>query len=147
MAHFDPVEIKINFKIPTYLILGECKNDIIVTIKSIKKTEKEILIAKYLRQVFVLKFIRRKGRPRDLMANVLSCDIIVRNPVVRLGLLSEILEKLELPYPPSVIFSYTCSCRIHTDAINKQTQEDFFIKICTSHFIARVRKGLLKVCV
>ena len=28
-----------------------------------------------------------------------------------------------------------------------QTQEDFFIKIFTSHFIARVRKGLLKVCV
>ena len=26
-------------------------------------------------------------------------------------------------------------------------QEDFFISICTSHFIARVRKGLLKVCV
>ena len=28
-----------------------------------------------------------------------------------------------------------------------QTQEDFFNKICTSHFIARVRKGLLRVCV
>ena len=26
-------------------------------------------------------------------------------------------------------------------------QEDFFINICTSHFIVRVRKGLLKVCV
>ena len=26
-------------------------------------------------------------------------------------------------------------------------QEDFFIKICTSHFIARVRKVLLKFCV
>ena len=26
------------------------------------------------------------------------------------------------------------------------TQEDFFIKIFTSHFIARVRTGLLKVC-
>ena len=35
----------------------------------------------------------------------------------------------------------------HNDTINKQTQEDFFNKICTSHFIARVRKGLLKVCV
>ena len=30
---------------------------------------------------------------------------------------------------------------------NKQTQEDFFRKIYTSHFIVRVRKGLLKVCV
>ena len=29
----------------------------------------------------------------------------------------------------------------HNDTINKQTQEDFFNKICTSHFIARVRKG------
>ena len=26
-------------------------------------------------------------------------------------------------------------------------QEDFFINICTAHFIVRVRKGLLKVCV
>ena len=32
-----------------------------------------------------------------------------------------------------------------TDAMIK-TQEDFFIKIFTSHFIARVQKGLLKVC-
>ena len=29
----------------------------------------------------------------------------------------------------------------------QQTQENFFIKICTSHFIVRVRKGLLMVCV
>ena len=29
----------------------------------------------------------------------------------------------------------------------RQTQEDFLRKIFTSHFIARVRKGLLKVCV
>ena len=35
----------------------------------------------------------------------------------------------------------------HNDTINKQTQEDFFINIFTSHFIVRVRKGLLKVCV
>ena len=41
----------------------------------------------------------------------------------------------------------------HNDTIIKktqwqrQTQEDFFRKISTSHFIARVRKGLLKVCV
>ena len=34
----------------------------------------------------------------------------------------------------------------HNDTIIK-TQEDFFINICTSHFIGRVRKGLLKVCV
>ena len=34
----------------------------------------------------------------------------------------------------------------HNDTIIK-TQEDFFNKIFTSHFIARVRKGLLKVCV
>ena len=31
--------------------------------------------------------------------------------------------------------------------INRRTKEDFFNKIFTSHFIARVRKGLLKVCV
>ena len=42
---------------------------------------------------------------------------------------------------------------IHADAMNnrrndkdRRTQEDFFNKIFTSHFIARVRKGLLKVC-
>ena len=35
----------------------------------------------------------------------------------------------------------------HNDTINKLTQEDFFINICTSHFIVRVRKELLKVCV
>ena len=40
-----------------------------------------------------------------------------------------------------VVWSYADSCSIHTDAINKQTQEDFFNKIFTSHFIARVRKG------
>ena len=34
----------------------------------------------------------------------------------------------------------------HNDTIIK-THEDFFNKIFTSHFIARVRKGLLKVCV
>ena len=34
----------------------------------------------------------------------------------------------------------------HNDTIIK-TQEDFFINTCTSHFIVRVRKGLLKVCV
>ena len=33
----------------------------------------------------------------------------------------------------------------HNDTINKQTQENFFRKICTSHFIIRVRKGLLRV--
>ena len=34
----------------------------------------------------------------------------------------------------------------HNDTIIK-TQEDFFIKIFNSQFIAKVRKGLLKVCV
>ena len=32
----------------------------------------------------------------------------------------------------------------HNDTTIKM-QEDFFIKICTSHFIVRVRKGLLRV--
>ena len=31
--------------------------------------------------------------------------------------------------------------------IIRQTQEDFFIKIFTSHFICKVTKGLLKICV
>ena len=35
----------------------------------------------------------------------------------------------------------------HNDTIIKQTSENFFMKIFTSHFIVRVRKGLLKVCV
>ena len=30
--------------------------------------------------------------------------------------------------------------------IIKQIREDFFSKLCTSHYIVRVRKGLLKVC-
>ena len=39
-----------------------------------------------------------------------------------------------------------CHLQHHNNTIIK-TQEDFFNKICTSHFIARVRKGLFKVCV
>ena len=39
-----------------------------------------------------------------------------------------------------------CHLQHHNDTIIK-TQEDFFNKIFTSHFIARVWKGLLKVCV
>ena len=39
-----------------------------------------------------------------------------------------------------------CHVQHLNDTIIK-TQEDFFNKIFTSHFIARVRKGLLKVCV
>ena len=39
-----------------------------------------------------------------------------------------------------------CHLQHHNDTIIKM-QEDFFINICTSHFIVRVRKGLLKVCV
>ena len=35
----------------------------------------------------------------------------------------------------------------HNDTIIKQTQEDFFRKIYTSHFICKGTKGLLKVCV
>ena len=38
---------------------------------------------------------------------------------------------------------YTYICWIHTDAMNNWRTQDFFIKIFTSHFIARVRK----VCV
>ena len=34
-----------------------------------------------------------------------------------------------------------CHMQYHNDTIIKQTQEDFFNKIFTSHFIARVRKG------
>ena len=45
----------------------------------------------------------------------------------------------------NVAFSYTCSCRIHTVAmINRHRQTS--LTIFTTHFIARVRKGLLKVC-
>ena len=39
-----------------------------------------------------------------------------------------------------------CHLQHHNDTKIK-TKEDFFIKIYTSHFIVRVRKGLLKVCV
>ena len=40
-----------------------------------------------------------------------------------------------------------CHQKHHNDTINEQTQEDFFNKIYTSHFIVSVRKGLFKVCV
>ena len=33
----------------------------------------------------------------------------------------------------------------YNNKIIKQTSEDFLRKICTSHFIVRVRKGLLRV--
>ena len=39
-----------------------------------------------------------------------------------------------------------CHLQHHNDTIIKM-QEEFFINICISHFIIRVRKGLLKVCV
>ena len=39
-----------------------------------------------------------------------------------------------------------CHLQHHNNTIIK-TQEDFFNKIFTSHFIAMIRKGLLKVCV
>ena len=39
-----------------------------------------------------------------------------------------------------------CHLQHHNDTIIK-TQKDFFWKYCTSHFIVRVRKGLLNVCV
>ena len=43
-------------------------------------------------------------------------------------------------------YAYTSTyMQNHNDTINKQTSEDFFRKICTSHFIVRVRKGLLRV--
>ena len=41
-----------------------------------------------------------------------------------------------------LICIYTCIyMQHHNDTINKQTQEDFFRKTYTSHFIVRVRKG------
>ena len=52
-----------------------------------------------------------------------------------------------LTYADSHLHTCTYICRIiHNDTVIK-TQEDFFNKIFTSHFIARVRKGLFKVCV
>ena len=45
-----------------------------------------------------------------------------------------------------LMYSYTSTyMQNHNDTINKQTSEVFFIKIRTSHFIVRVRKGLLRV--
>ena len=45
-----------------------------------------------------------------------------------------------------LIYAYTSIyMQNHNDTIIKQTSEDFFRKICTSHFIVRVRKGLLRV--
>ena len=50
---------------------------------------------------------------------------------------------------------YTYIYWIHTDAMitdarikdaGRKTQKDFFRKIFTSHFIARVRKGCSRVC-
>ena len=53
---------------------------------------------------------------------------------------------------PCVVFSYTDSCtyiHIYVELILTQwitMSEGSFNKICTSHFIVRVRKGSLKVC-
>ena len=51
-------------------------------------------------------------------------------------------------YPEEVIVLYCIVKKMpyHNDTIIK-TQEDFFINIFTTHFIVRVRKGLLRVCV
>ena len=51
--------------------------------------------------------------------------------------------KVKLATSVEMLYSHM---QYHNDTIIK-TQEDFFINICTSHFIVRVRKGLLKVCV
>ena len=40
-----------------------------------------------------------------------------------------------------VIYIYIDSCRIHTDAINKQTQKDFFNKIFTLTLLQGFEKG------
>ena len=49
-------------------------------------------------------------------------------------------------YPQTRFQLLYCHLQYHNDTIIK-TQEDFFIKICTSHFIVRVRKGLLEIFV
>ena len=46
-----------------------------------------------------------------------------------------------------VAFSYTCSCRIHTDAMNNRRRKTSLTNMCTSHFICKGSKRLLKVCV
>ena len=61
-----------------------------------------------------------------------------RNPNFKIYTLSTIL---------SAAFSYKCSCRIHTDAMNNRRRKTSLNKIFTSHFIVRVRKGLLNVFV
>ena len=43
-----------------------------------------------------------------------------------------------------LIYTYTCSCRIHTDAMNNDERRRLY-KICTSHFIVRVWKRLLRI--
>ena len=40
-----------------------------------------------------------------------------------------------------------CHLQHHNNTINKQMQGDFFINICTSHFICKGSKTLFKVCV
>ena len=46
-------------------------------------------------------------------------------------------------FTSSYTLAYTCRI-IHNDTINKQTSEDFFRRICASHFIVRVRQGYSK---
>ena len=50
--------------------------------------------------------------------------------------------KFKIRHLPHMLYSHM---PYHNDTIIK-TQEDFFRKIFTSHFIVRIRKGLLKVC-
>ena len=72
-------------------------------------------------------------RFNDLKENVTYCCIVI----------CWFMQKYT--YIHIYIYIYIYIYWIHTDAMIK-TQEDFFIKIFTSHFIARVWKGLLKVC-
>ena len=46
-----------------------------------------------------------------------------------------------------VVFSYTCSCRIHTDAMNNRRAKNSLTKYLPLTLFVRVWKGLLKVCV
>ena len=57
-----------------------------------------------------------------------------------------VIQCQSYPCRRTVMVLLYCHLQHHNDTIIK-TQEDFLINICTSHFIVRVRKGLLKVCV
>ena len=80
---------------------------------------------------------------RQVAAQLVSCGVLPPGLVQGLYVNAHKTEYMCYDQTGDMLYSHM---PYHNGTIIK-TQEDFFINICTSHFIVRVRKGLLKVCV